>query len=199
MKKLFFICWLVTLNLQAVQPPIGGVFEMAWTKVSASPVVDWCIWESTNQGVKWKQIGTTRVPTFKWTNANINPVNTRYAITEMNWEPSGSQNPRLETEMVLLHWAPSPTAPATNAANYVKMIGGYIPPNTWVKISSNLHNFTDHLRLKTFNVSNDTYTEITNTVIYVDYSTANQGGRVFFHIPVITNPPTPGQQFSKPK
>lgn len=181
MKYIILFCLLfIQLNVAAVEPPVGGVFDMVWTKALTNPIVDWNVWESTNGGTKWKQIGETRTNYFKWTNLNINVALTRYAVTEMAWSPSGSQDTRVMTEMTLLHWAPT-GSPATNASNYVQLKSAIVPVPFTIRVSPDLSKFNDWLRFSVFDGTN----ELTNVTARLDHATSTERPKLFFDRPVI--------------
>lgn len=161
------LCAFAPLRLPAVQQPESGVFQMGWRSSLTNPIIDTCVWESTNGGVKWKQVGETRAETFSWTNRNITPL-TRYAITQMGWQPPGSQDIRPMTEMTLLHWAPSGTNTTTNAANYVRLVEVDVPAGQPVKISSDFKTFDDWMQFRV----RVGPVELTNAVVMVRHKTS---------------------------
>lgn len=173
----------------AVEPPIGGVFAMAWNKVLTNETVDYCIWESTNGAVRWKQIGgPQRETTFTWTNRNVTPL-TFYRVTQIPWMPSGSQDVRQETEIGLLHWAPSQTTPATNAENYVRMAAADVPTGRPLKLSSDLLTFDDWLTLRVLDASGTN--ELTNVTVRIEHRTNPHKPKLFVSRPASTNAPLP--------
>lgn len=167
----------------AVQPPTGGAFEMAWQPlVGITNPIDYCVWETTNAGARWKQIGETRGTNFFWTNRTINPATHFYAITALPWMPYGV---RQETEMKLLHWAPTGTI--TNASGYVKLRAIDAPAAQRIKLSSDLMKWDDWLTLRAFDGTN----ELTNATICIEHSTSPDKPRLFYGYPAAVVPPLP--------
>lgn len=165
---------------QAVQPPTGGVFEMVWSPIAVTNPVDYCVWETTNNGARWRVIGETRGTTFAWTNRTINPMTHFYAVTAMPWVPFGT---RAETEMKLLHWAPSGNV--TNATGLVKLRAVETPNGQRIKLSSDLAKWDDWLTVRAFDGTN----ELTNATVCLEHSTSPDKPRLFYGYTVITNPP----------
>lgn len=186
MKTILLLLALLPLQLAAVEQPSGGEFAMGWRTSFTNAIVDTCVWESTNGGVKWKQIGETRGTNFAWTNRSINSL-TRYAITQIPWMPSGSQDIRPMTEMVLLHWAPTGTNQPVNASSYVHFTALYVPAGRRVKTSSDLKTWDDFLTPTVLDGTN----EITNATVRLRYSTAPDKPVRYFTVPTNALPPLP--------
>jgi hypothetical protein len=163
---LLLVCVVAPLWLLATQPPVGGVFEGAWTKNVTNDVVDYCVWESTNGMVKWRQILETTNTWFRWTNNNITPQ-TFYAVTQIPRNPPGSTDTRRMSEMQFLHWAPSGTNLVTNANSYVRLVSVDVPVNQTVKVSSDLKVFEESYTFRVF-VNG---VEISNAIVRVENKT----------------------------
>jgi hypothetical protein len=164
---LSLIVLLAAFCSQATQPPVGGVFEGAWEKNLTNEVVDYCVWESTNGMVRWRQIIETTNEGFLWTNNNITPL-TFYAVTQIPRNPPGSTDTRRMSEMRFLHWAPSGTNIVINANSYVRLAAVDVPVNQPVKLSGDLKVFQDWL---TFGVRVGPV-ELTNAVVMVKYKSS---------------------------
>lgn len=172
---------------RATQPPVNNIVEMQWLPLEGNGTnpVDYCIWITTNAGARWNVVGSTRnVTGFTHTNRTaINPTNVYYAITGLPWKPFGV---RRESELTVLHWAPSGTI--TNAAGTARLAGIGIVPGKAIKLSADLRVFEDWLMIRALDTNG---IELTNIVLQLDHRASTHKPQLFYGYPVTTNPPQP--------
>lgn len=146
MKKLFIPLLIVLglLNIWAVQPPINGQIYMQWEHVDTNyTTFDYVIWETTNAWQTQKQIGETRSNWFVTANNRLT-TNLYYGVTAIPWVPQGV---RRESELKILHWAPSGTNQVISTNNFAALISAEIPSNTVVQWSRDLKTFSNYFTI----------------------------------------------------
>lgn len=189
LSRLVLLCLLysalvVPRPASGTQPPLGNVVEMGWQPIDSTNIYDYTIWITTNGGARWTPVDSTRRTDYAHTNrAAINPTNVYYAVTAMPWKPFGV---RRESELCVLHWAP--TRPPTNAIAYAKLKAVEVPSSQTIRVSSDGRTFEDSLLLRVVTTNG---TEITNALIHIEPRTSTARPQFFFAYPVLPPPATP--------
>ena len=166
------------------QPPLGNVVEMAWQPIDPTNIYDYTIWITTNGGTKWTVVDSTRRTDYAHTNRSaINPTNVYYAVTAMPWKPFGI---RRESELCVLHWAP--TRPPTNALATAKLKAVEVPGGQTIRVSSDGRTFEDWLNLRVVTTNG---LELTNALIRVEPRTSTARSNFFFAYPALPPPAVP--------